>query len=82
MAIGPQVFIQLLADGQTGAMQARHDDVLRQIEGLGEMGKHMYPAAPDMQQAETQNLTDGELFYIIKNGIRLTGMPSWGYKPR
>jgi mono/diheme cytochrome c family protein len=46
--------------------------------GEAEMGKHMYPAAPDMRQAETQNLTDGELFYIIQNGIRLTGMPSWG----
>ena len=42
------------------------------------MGKHMYPPAPDMRQADTQNLTDGELFYIIQNGIRLTGMPSWG----
>jgi mono/diheme cytochrome c family protein len=46
--------------------------------GEAEMGKHLYPPAPDMRQAETQNLTDGELFYIIQNGIRLTGMPSWG----
>ena len=46
--------------------------------GDAEMGKHMYPPAPDMRQADTQNLTDGELFYIIQNGIRLTGMPSWG----
>jgi mono/diheme cytochrome c family protein len=46
--------------------------------GDTELGKHMYPPAPDMRQADTQNLTDGELFYIIQNGIRLTGMPSWG----
>ena len=46
--------------------------------GDAEMGKHMYPPAPDMRQPDTQNLTDGELFYIIQNGIRLTGMPSWG----
>jgi mono/diheme cytochrome c family protein len=46
--------------------------------GDTEMGKHMYPPAPDMRRAETQNLTDGELYYIIRNGIRLTGMPSWG----
>lgn len=46
--------------------------------GNAEMGKHMYPPAPDMRQANTQDLTDGELFYIIQNGIRLTGMPSWG----
>ncbi len=46
--------------------------------GDAEMGKHLYPPAPDMRQADTQNLTDGELFYVIQNGIRLTGMPSWG----
>ncbi len=46
--------------------------------GDAEMGKHMYPPAPDMRKADTQNLSDGELFYIIQNGIRLTGMPSWG----
>ena len=38
----------------------------------------MYPPAPDMRRAETQQLTDGELFYIIQNGVRLTGMPAWG----
>jgi mono/diheme cytochrome c family protein len=46
--------------------------------GDTEMGKHMYPAAPDMRQEETQHKTDGELFYVIKNGVRLTGMPAWG----
>ena len=43
-----------------------------------EMGKHMYPPAPDMRQPETQRMTDGELFFIIQNGIRMTGMPAWG----
>ncbi len=43
-----------------------------------EMGKHLYPPAPDMRQFATQTLTDGELFYIIQNGIRFTGMPAWG----
>ena len=38
----------------------------------------LYPPAPDLRQGQTQNLTDGELFYIIKNGIRFTGMPGWG----
>jgi mono/diheme cytochrome c family protein len=46
--------------------------------GDAEMGKHMYPPAPDMRQPGTQQLTDGELFFIIQNGIRLTGMPAWG----
>ena len=31
-----------------------------------------------MRLPATQNLTDGELFYIIHNGIRLTGMPAFG----
>ena len=31
-----------------------------------------------MRLPATQELTDGELFYIIQNGIRLTGMPGWG----
>jgi hypothetical protein len=31
-----------------------------------------------MRRRETQALTDGELFYIVENGVRLTGMPGWG----
>lgn len=46
--------------------------------GDTEMGRNLYPRAPDMRKDDTQNLTDGELFYIIENGIRLTGMPAWG----
>jgi len=49
-------------------------------DGSGDttLGKHLYPPAPDMRLPATQQLTDGELFYIIQNGIRLTGMPAWG----
>jgi mono/diheme cytochrome c family protein len=43
-----------------------------------ELGKHMYPRAPDMRLPETQQMSDGELFFVIQNGIRLTGMPAWG----
>jgi len=49
--------------------------------GQTEIGKNLYPKAPDMRQADTQSLSDGELFYIIHNGIRLTGMPAWGDGP-
>jgi mono/diheme cytochrome c family protein len=45
--------------------------------GNTEMGRNFYPKAPDMRQARTQDLSDGELFYIIENGIRMTGMPAW-----
>jgi mono/diheme cytochrome c family protein len=49
-------------------------------DGSGDalMGRNMYPPAPDMRRPETQQMTDGELFYIIQNGVRLTGMPAWG----
>jgi hypothetical protein len=30
-----------------------------------------------MREGRTQNLSDGELFWIIENGMRFTGMPSW-----
>jgi hypothetical protein len=53
-------------------------------DGSGDvtMGKHMYPPSPDMRKSATQNLSDGELFYIIQNGIRFTGMPAWGGSDR
>jgi len=38
----------------------------------------LYPPAPDLRADSTQGLSDGEIFYIIKNGIRFTGMPGWG----
>src|SRR6202158_109599 len=41
-----------------------------------EIGQNFYPKAPDLRLPVTQNLTDGELHYIIKNGVRLTGMPA------
>jgi mono/diheme cytochrome c family protein len=46
--------------------------------GDTEMGRNMYPRAPDMRLPATQNLMDGELFFIIENGVRLSGMPGWG----
>jgi len=46
--------------------------------GNTEIGAALYPKAPDMRAPGTQELSDGELFYIIKNGIRITGMPAWG----
>lgn len=46
--------------------------------GMTEMGSNMYPPTPDMRKPDTQNLTDGQIFYIIRNGIRFTGMPGWG----
>ena len=46
--------------------------------GQTDIGQGLYPKAPDMRLPATQELTDGELFYLIENGIPLTGMPAWG----
>jgi mono/diheme cytochrome c family protein len=48
--------------------------------GNTDIGQSLYPKAPDMRLPETQSMTDGELYYIIQNGVRLTGMPAWGTK--
>jgi mono/diheme cytochrome c family protein len=41
-------------------------------------GRNLYPKPPDLRRAQTQNLTDGEIFWIIENGVRFTGMPAFG----
>lgn len=46
--------------------------------GKTAIGEKLYPRAPDMTLPATQELSDGELFAVIENGIRLTGMPGWG----
>src|SRR5207245_10145035 len=48
-------------------------------DGSGDtpLGKSLYPKPPDLRLAETQSLTDGELFWIIENGVRFTGMPAF-----
>jgi mono/diheme cytochrome c family protein len=46
--------------------------------GATEMGRSFFPRVPDMRSDATQRLSDGELYYIIHNGVRWTGMPAWG----
>jgi mono/diheme cytochrome c family protein len=43
-----------------------------------EMAQGMNPAPPDLDSAGTQAFSDGELFWIVKNGIRASGMPGFG----
>ena len=58
---------------------ADHCAVCHANDGSGdaEMGKGMFPPAPDMRLPATQELSDGALFYIIEHGVRFTGMPAW-----
>ncbi len=62
------------------AHYADHCAVCHAENGSGDtmMGNGMYPRPPDMRLAATQGKTDGELFSIIQNGIRLSGMPAFG----
>jgi len=70
--------LQILAEARDH--WADHCALCHANDGSGDtqMGRNLYPPAPDMRQESTQKKTDGELFFIIQNGIRLTGMPAWG----
>ena len=47
-------------------------------DGRGtDLGRNMYPPAMDLNSPHVQHWMDAELFWIIQNGVRLTGMPSW-----
>lgn len=63
---GRQVFLQSCA-------------ICHGSDGHGEtdLGRNMYPPAMDMTSPHVQHWTDADLFWIIQNGVRLTGMPSW-----
>ena len=73
--------VPLTPDGLTDGLAhyADHCASCHGNDGSGdtELGRGLFPKAPDMRLAATQNLTDGELFFIIEHGIRFTGMPAW-----
>ena len=59
---------------------ADHCAICHANDGSGrtEIGRGLYPRSPDLRAGPTRSLTDGELFHVIENGVRLTGMPAWG----
>ena len=48
-----------------------------------EFGQGLNPPAPDLTLPSIQKMSDGELFWIVSNGIRMTGMPAFSptHKP-
>jgi mono/diheme cytochrome c family protein len=47
-------------------------------DGRGsDLGRDMYPPAMDLNSPHVQHWKDADLFWIVQNGVRLTGMPSW-----
>lgn len=69
---------EVLREGR--AHFADHCAVCHANDGSGQtpIGKNVYPQAPDLRLRETQSMSDGELFWVIHNGIRFTAMPAWG----
>ena len=59
---------------------ADHCAICHGNDGRGDttIGRGLYPKPPDLRAEGTRRLSDGELFYIIENGVRLTGMPAFG----
>ena len=43
-----------------------------------EIGEGLNPPAPDLTLPKVQARTDGELFWLVQNGLRMTGMPAFG----
>jgi mono/diheme cytochrome c family protein len=68
---------EVIAEGR--AHFADHCATCHANDGSGNtpIGRGLWPKAPDMRLPATQELSDGELFWIIENGIRFTGMPAW-----
>lgn len=46
---------------------------------VSEIGQGLNPPAPELTLPRVQRRPDGELFWIVSNGIRMTGMPA--FKP-
>ncbi len=59
---------------------ADHCALCHGYDGHGDTptGRGLHPRVPDLTLAATQDLSDGELFWIIENGVKLTGMPAFG----
>jgi mono/diheme cytochrome c family protein len=74
VAVTPEVLQQGMAHW------ADHCATCHANNGSGDTmyGRTMYPRPPDMRRKETQEMSDGELYYTIQNGIRMSGMPAFG----
>ncbi|HEV8713682.1 MAG TPA: cytochrome c [Candidatus Binatia bacterium] len=45
---------------------------------LTEIGQGLNPPPPKLDADEIQAYSDAELYWIVKNGVRMTGMPAFG----
>ena len=74
VAVTPEVIHEGLAH------YADHCAICHANNGSGNsmLGKGMYPRPPNLAGSETQSMSDGEIYYPIEYGIRLSGMPAFG----
>ncbi len=65
---------------EAGGHYEEHCAVCHADNGSGQPKFHglMYPRPPDLRGDDTQQMSDGELYWVIKNGIRWSGMPAFG----
>jgi mono/diheme cytochrome c family protein len=69
------------ASREVGASQYGLDcNICHGVDGHAQTapGRWMYPRTTDLTSKEVQSYSDQELFWIINNGIRFTGMPGFG----
>jgi mono/diheme cytochrome c family protein len=57
---------------------ARECAICHGNDGAGApLGRAMFPPVPDLEKS-TRDLTEGQIFHVIENGIRWSGMPAFG----
>ena len=67
----------ILASGRQ--LYSKNCETCHGFDGLGRTaaGLGLYPPPANLAASKTRNRTDGAVFYLIRNGIRNTGMPAW-----
>jgi mono/diheme cytochrome c family protein len=65
---------------EAGGHYQEHCATCHAENGSGDPKFHgiMSPRPTDLRSQETQEMSDGELYWVIKNGIRWSGMPAFG----
>ncbi len=61
---------------------AHYDDMCKDCHGSPEktesdLSKGLNPPAPDLSES-AKDLSPEEIFWVTKNGVKMTGMPAWG----
>lgn len=65
---------------EAGGHYEEHCAICHADNGSGETKFHgiMNPRPTDLRSDDTQEMSDGELYWVIKNGVRWSGMPAFG----